>query len=110
MKSTWVHSVIIGVILGVLTCVAVTITSCAHVATVADTCKPTASDVTLAAANLALDGYIAAMEQFAIGKVLCLVNAAVREAMVSTGAKTSLGATDEIVMRHGQTWLAMHPS
>lgn len=99
-------AIIIGTIAGLIALIA---SSCAHVATVAKACEPTTADVQTVAADLALDGYVSAMEAFAIGKTLCVVNAAVREVLSSQGGKLSLGPKGEAVERHGHEWLTTHP-
>jgi hypothetical protein len=88
------------------------VTGCAHLSPSVSACKPVASDVDLVLADLQSDGWQAALEQLAVAKGLCLVNAAVDQviAALSQAASTRavLAGADDTLSR-ARAWRAAHP-
>ena len=88
-------------------------TGCAHVAAVAQVCKPTPGDVDVALSSLQSDGWQAALEQLVVAKGLCVARAAVQQVIDALSGQHALElagtpSSDEVVSR-GRAWLAANP-
>jgi len=91
---------------------------CAHVTTAAKTCAPTIADVATVWADAQSEGYVGALESLVATKGLCLVQAAVDQAIGqhTVAAETTLAAGaapppdgDYAAIARLQLWRAQHP-
>lgn len=86
---------------------------CAHVAAVANACKPGPADVDTALTDLQHDTWQTDLEALLLAKGPCIARAAVQEVIDALGGSQSLEMVGTLssadIVSRGKAWIAAHP-